>query len=125
MSARELLCGFLLPSLSLPSHLVHLDHTGLCRNPPERCTRFDGLKLFGIADEDDLGSGLLDRIEHAGELSCADQPRLINHQYISSCELVVALLPAQFPARECPRTDAARGLQVLSSDARERCSLNR
>src|SRR6185312_13756784 len=98
-SCCELPRGRLLPVLSLPSHFIELDDARLCRNAAKRSTRFDRLQLLWVSDQNNLRTSLLDGLEHSLELSCPYQPRLVDHQDVTRCELIATLRPAHLPAR--------------------------
>ena len=75
----ELPCRCPLPVLTLAANLGDLDATMTLGNRPECRPRFDRLKLFGIADEHDLGAALLGFGDDAFHLPRADHPGFIDH----------------------------------------------
>jgi hypothetical protein len=108
----------LLPRVPLSPNFRELGRADSRRHPPECSTGFDRLQLLGISDQDDFRT----RLQHARELARADQPGLIDDEYITLTEQLVPLVPIPFPARQRARCDPAGLLQALRGDSGERRS---
>ena len=80
---------------------------------PKRRARSDRLKLFMIADQDELGAGPFDLVDEAGELTAADHAALVDDEDVTSIEPTAISLPAVFPRRQCAARDAGRLLQAF------------
>ena len=84
---------------------------------PKRRTRFDGLKLLGVADQHHLGARGLGGGQHTLHLARADHASLVDHQHVAGCQQIAALLPLMLQAGQRARSDAGTALEVLRRDS--------
>ena len=91
----------------------------------ERRAGFDGLQLFGVADQDHFGVGFFGEGEDTLELVGADHAGLVDHEDIAAAQGVAAVRPGEFVAREGAGLDAGGNLQVLGGDSGERRAFDR
>ena len=90
VAACEVHGGLAHPGLRLAPNAGQLDVAGPLRDGPEGGARLDGLKLFGVADENDLGVTPLRLREHPPELARTDHPGLVDHQNVVAPQQVLA-----------------------------------
>jgi hypothetical protein len=94
-----------LPVHFLPPDLGDLDSAVPFRNRAERSTRFDGLQLLRIANQNDFGSGIIRCGQHPLHLARADHSGFVDDKHIAGCQKFPALAPLMFKTGNRARRD--------------------
>jgi len=82
--------GLAFPGLLLPAVLGQLGGAQAETEGAEAAAGVDGGQLPVIADQHDLGLGLLGVIQETGQLAAAEHAGLVHHQHRPLIELLVA-----------------------------------
>ena len=106
--------GLALPVRTLPANVGEFDQPHPLGERPERRARANGLKLLGVADQNELRPGRPGRRDKTRHLTRADHAGLVDHQNGAGAGSVAPRLPAMLPGGERARDNAGGRLEGSS-----------